>query len=343
MKASLSLAQELRSIRNRNGHKSGPEEVPEEHRWQAEIEGVQQTLREVLQALARLSGVELPGNEVSPRDPGALVPHFDVKTLKDRIRGDLQAFSSAAATEMAKHAEEQSRTAIAAVQEDMHNRIEQAAGEFREELQGRLDAEQNQIEFHKQTRERVVELVQTQTDEFARWVWAICKGTETPVPVQIAKLLEPYAEEATARFRETFRQGVHDLVAEEERRAQERFQAMLSSFEEHVSALTKNAQQISERSSEAASKLSTLSAAAYDETKNFESKLREEAEALLAGAACRLESSVESSLEQCRQRLAQLTASSLDEERKAITETVSDLYGRLKQAAALLAQNTAQS
>src|SRR5512146_2832006 len=117
MKGLLSLDQELRAIRKPKGQEStarsnrsaGPIET--ERPWQAEIDRVQQTMQEVLRAVAGFSGVELPGLPSSARDGQAPSPTLDIKTLKDRFRNDLEGFSIKTTEELAKRAREQSRAA----------------------------------------------------------------------------------------------------------------------------------------------------------------------------------------------------------------------------------------
>ena len=139
----MSIAEELRAIRggirwNRAETPQTPENPGGERPWQTDIDRVQQTLQEVLQAITRLSGVELQGTGGDSQDAGGSTPPLDSKTLKDRIRKDLEAFSIKTAGEMVKQAEEQTRAALEAIQNEVGSQIEQVSGEFREKLQGRL-------------------------------------------------------------------------------------------------------------------------------------------------------------------------------------------------------------
>jgi hypothetical protein len=224
--------------------------VPDETRrpWQEDIERVQQTMREVLRAIASLSGVELPEVTSDAQNPGGPVPQLDCKTLKDRIRNDLETFSISTASQMAKRAEEQARAALGVVQNEVSGRIEQVAGEFREKLQSRLEPDQLGIDVAKQNQERVTELIQAQTDEFARWVWLMCQGTGTPIPVRIEQLLAPYVEEATGKLLGNFQQRVEELFAQQEQVIQDKVQGTIGTIQNQIGTLDQSAHEAMERS-----------------------------------------------------------------------------------------------
>jgi len=98
MRGLLSLDQELRAVRMGSGSKdaSRSKHAPEPREagqpWKEDIAQLQQTMREVLRAIASLSGVELPGLPPGLEDNRALLPPLDIKTLKDRFRNELEAF-----------------------------------------------------------------------------------------------------------------------------------------------------------------------------------------------------------------------------------------------------------
>lgn len=294
MEAPMSLAQELRAIRNA-GNDGRPKHMfdfkESERPWQADINRVQQSLQEVLQAIARLSGVELPGVDLSSQSPGNPPPKLDWKDLKDRIYNDLEAFSIKTATEMVKRSEEQTRAVLEAIQGEAGGQFDRISGEFRERLQELLDSDQIEVDLLKQSRDRVAELVQAQTDEFAQWVWLMCKGTGTPIPAQIEKFLQPYVEESTAKLTGTIRQQVQDLLAEQEQVAHDRLQGTIGSFQNQMGAIEQTAQQICEQKADEAAKLSAdrLGLIAEEASKDFESKVTGEVEEVLGQTRTRLE------------------------------------------------------
>lgn len=345
MRGLFTFEQELRAIRLDNGHKNGngskhtPDPTDTQQPWQADIDRVQQTMREVLRAIASIAGVELPGLASDPQNDAATTPQLDIKTLKDRIRNELEAFSIATTDELARQAEEQTRTAMETIQKEVSGRIDKVANEFREKLQGRLEPQQIEIEVSKQSKERVAELVQAQTEEFARWAWLVCKGTDTPIPEQIEKLMEPYVEEAAARLKGSFRQEIQALFAEQEQSVQQRFQGTIRAFQDRIGTLEQTAQQICDQKADSVAKLSEdrLSAVVDDATKKFENKLNDEIEGSLVRAASSIQSSLNESLERYRKQLAETTDAGLEEQRKAITFEITDIHSRLKRAGELLA------
>lgn len=328
--------------------KRTPEQEETGRPWQPDLDRVQQTLQDVLQAISHLSGVDLPGTDHGSQRAGESLPKLDANTLKDRIRNDLEAFSITTAAELAKKAEEQARTALGAVENEMTSKVEQVAGEFREKLQARLDPEEIEVDVTQKSRERVTELVQARTDEFAQWVWLMCKGTGTPIPLQIERLLEPYVEEASAKFEGAFRQKVQDLLGEQEKSAQERFQGTLSSFEGKMGALEQTAQQICDRNAEAVAKSSSdrLNAASEEVAKNFAGRIQDETEGSLGRFRTRLEEMAAASQESLRgqedqraenfrQRLDGLTG-------EVHEKTVAEISGRITQTAADVIESSVQ-
>lgn len=141
MKGLLSLDQELRAIRKPKGQertssfKRPAESVATDRPWQPDIDQVQQTMRDVLRAVAGFSGVELPGLPSGHGDNQTHAPSLDLKTLKDRFRNDLEGFSMKTTQELANRAREQTRAALEAVQNDVGGMVERVASEFRENLQ----------------------------------------------------------------------------------------------------------------------------------------------------------------------------------------------------------------
>ncbi|TAM84149.1 MAG: hypothetical protein EPN47_02190 [Acidobacteria bacterium] len=284
--------------------------------WQADIERLQQTLQEVLSVVSHISGMgDTAGtSDIHASDNFHSLP--DCSVLKDRIRNDLETFATETASEMTRLAERQTRLALAQIHSEASGQVEEVAKELREKLQGQFEPGHFDIGITQQTQDRVAELVQRRTDEFARWVWLMCKGTGTSIPVQIEKLLEPYAAEATDRLVESFRQRFDNQLAEQERIAQGRVQGSLGLLDRRVSELEQTAKKICEQSAESIAGASTdrLKGVADETAKNFENKIRERFENDLREFQSRLAKTAESLQQTLR----------LEEEQKA-----SDFNGRI--------------
>lgn len=350
MKGPISLAQELRAIRNGGGSeglKPVPHTATSERPWQADIDRLQQTLQEVLHAVSNLSGVELPG--AGPTE-GAVdsLPCLDCNTLKDRIRNDLEAFSVTTAAEMAKQAEEQTRAALGTVQSEVSGQIDQVAKEFRDKLQGRLEPEQLQVDLTQQSRDRVAEMVQTQTDEFARWVWLTCKGTGTPIPTQIERLLEPYAEEALAKFAGSLRQRVQDLLAEQDQLVQEKLQGTTLSLESQIRTLEQASMQVCERNADTVTRQSAeqLSKVADEAANNFRSRNEEETDAALGRFRMRLDEMATIAKEELQRQEGQQSQSFREKLEELASEVregrSSEIARRIEQTAANVIESSVQ-
>lgn len=284
MKGPISLAQELRAIRKGdrpNGDKrERPAEVQGDQRpWQADIDQMQQSMQELLRSVTSLLGVEIPGLAADPKNPAPPSPQLDFKTIKSRIRNDLETFSSATAAEITKRTQEQSRAALETIQNDVGTHIDHVVGEFREKLRTRLESEEtvSDAEVAHETQTRVLDLVQARTDEFARWVWLTCKGTQTPIPAQIGKLLEPHAEQATAQFVESSRQRFQDVLTEQERFSQDLLQGMEASFKGQMNSLVQTTQQECQQNLVSAMKsfMERLNLAGEEATQNLQSTMGE--------------------------------------------------------------------
>jgi hypothetical protein len=303
MKGPLSLADELRAMRSGvkvpNKRPDQPEET--ERPWKSDIERVEHTLKEALQAISQISGVELP--EGVAKDEEGSVSRTDFTTLKDRIRNDLQAFSVTTVSQMSKQAELQARAALEVIQTEMEGRIEKVVDGYRDKLHEQIEPQQFEINVAKQSQERVAELVRAQTDEFARWVWLTCKGTGTPVPLQIEKLLEPYAVEATALVTGSIQQKIQELMTEQEKLVEERFQGTADTLQKQISTIQQDAQQVCERNANSVTQLSAerLNAVADEAAKNFEGRLREHIEGALSDVQPRLDESTTALLEKLQQ------------------------------------------
>lgn len=311
MKGPLSLAEELRAIRGGVNSKSLPIRTglsgDIERPWKSDIERVEQTLREALQAISQFSGVGFPVDGATPAAEGGAASRLDCVTLKDRIRNDLQAFSATTVSEMAKQAEQQARAALEVIQIEMERRIENVVDGYRDKLREQIEPAQFEFNVAKQSQERVAELVHAQTDEFARWVWLTCKGTGTPIPTQIEKLMDPYVEEATALVTGNVQKKIHDLLAEQEKLVEERMQGTADTLQNQIASLEQAAQQICEKNADSVTKLSAerLNAAAGEAEKSFESRIHEQMESSFGGIETRLNETTAALLAQLRQEQEQ--------------------------------------
>lgn len=294
----MSLADELRAIRGGgklpNARTDPPKET--ERPWKSDIERVEHTLQEALQTISQLSGVDLPGGAA---EEGGSTSRVDYTTLKDKIRNDLQTFSTTAVSQMSQQAELQARAALEVIQGEMERRIEKVVDDYRDKLHEQIEPQQFEINVAKQSQERVAELVRAQTDQFARWVWLTCKGTGTPVPLQIEKLLEPYVEEATALVTGSIQQKIQDLLTEQEKMVEERFKGTADTLRNQITTLEQAAQQVCEQNADAATRMSRerMNAAADETAKTFEGRIREHIEGAFSGVQPRLDESTAALLE----------------------------------------------
>lgn len=312
------------------------------------MERMQNTLQEVLQVVSQLSGVDLHG--VPPASAGGpdSLPGLDCETLKDKIRAELETFSARTATELSRQAEEKTRATLGTLENELNDQIQRVAGELREKLQGRMATEQTEIDLAQQSKDRVTHLIQAQTDEFARWVWLTCKGTDAPTPPQVQKLLEPYVEGATADFGASFQQKVQDLVAEQEQVVQQKLQAAVQSLQGQFNSLEQASLQICEQNADTVVKQSEgrLNVAADEAVTGLQSRIGDEVEGALGrfqaqlgetSAAARTELQHDQDLwaEDFRQRLEGMA-------KEAQEKGLSEISSRIAQSAADLIESSIQ-
>lgn len=347
-----SLADELRAIRggtnSRKPSRQAPEGEDRQPAWQPEMERMQNTLQEVLQAVSQFSGVDLPGASPTSPDGSDSLQRLDVSTLKDRIRNDLEAFSVSTATELSKQAEEKTRAALGALENELNDQVERVAGGFREKLQGRVGTEQTDVELAQQSKDRVAHLIQAQTDEFARWVWLTCKGTEAPTPPQIQKLLEPYIEEATADFGASFQQKVQDLIAEQEQVVRERIQAAAQSVQSQLNSLEQASLQVCEQNADTIVKQSEgrLNVAADEAVTGLQSRMGHEVEGALASFQAQLgetSAAAQTELQRDQDQWAENFSQRLEGMAKEAQEMgMSEISSRIAQSASDLIESSLQ-
>ncbi len=308
MMGRLSLAEELRAIRGGANSKAllkrSPESPENERPWKSDIERMEHTLRDALQAISQLSGVELPDRDVESNGESSTLSRLDCTTLKDRIRNDLEAFSVTTVSEMSKQAEEKARAALTAIKNEVSSQVEQVVGEYREKLKEQVVPQDLQVDISRQSRERIEQLVHAQTDEFARWAWMTCKGTGTPIPAQIERLLEPYVEEATAHVVGGIQQRIQEHISEQEKVIQERLEQTTNSLHDHLATFEQTAQQICEQNADSVVKISTerLNATAEEASKSLENRIQEQIDSSFAGIQSRLDKTVASMVEEMQEK-----------------------------------------
>ncbi|MEJ2009163.1 MAG: hypothetical protein P8Z30_13585 [Acidobacteriota bacterium] len=243
MKGLLSLDQELRAARRAKGQKNAtrPNHTPDpketERPWQPDIALIQQTMREVLRAVAGLSGVELPGLPPGLQDDGAPPPRLDIKTLKDRFRNDLEGFSIKTTEELTKQAKERTHAALdAAVQNELSGRIDQVAVEFREQLQlpGQIEKllEPSVKEAVAKLETSLTQKVERMFAEREQLAQDKLQAAPSPVQAQVSTV-----EETAARLERSLTQKVEQLFTEREQLIQARLQETQSSAQAQVSAV----------------------------------------------------------------------------------------------------------
>ena len=326
--------------------KQMPETNEIERPWQVEIDRLQQTLHEVMEAISNLSGVPLTDGATGAQSSSQ--PSLDQKSLKDRIRNDLESYATATAAEMARQAERQTRIALAALQSEANGQAEQVARELREKFKGQFEPGQVEIGITQQTQDRVTELVQRRTDEFARWVWLMCKGTGTSIPEEIGKLLEPYVEHATGQLSEAFRLRIGAQVTEQEQEAQQRLQGTLNTLEEQINVLDQKAKRACEQNADAIAMFSAdrLNAMAEEAIQGFRSRIREELESDFASFHGRLEKTAEDLRQKLQQEEAQQAGninSRIEQLESEIKErTTAQLAGHIEQTAANVIESSIQ-
>lgn len=296
--------------------------------------------------VSQLSGVEMP--DPSSPDASDSLPRVDFNALKDRIRNQLETFSTTAVADLSNKAEEKARAALGTIEDELNGHIEQVAQELREKLQGQVGTEQAEVDITQQSKERVTELVKAHTDEFARWVWMMCRGTEAPVPEQIEKLLEPYIEEATDNFAATFREKVQGLIDEQGQVVQEKLLTVPHTVEDHLRSLEQSSLQICEQNADSVAQQSAerLNAMADGVVKELQSRFGDELEGAIGAFQARLAETA-AATEADMRRDQNMRAQSFRQEFEGITKEVqeqgiSEISDRIAQSTADLVESSIQ-
>lgn len=299
MKPTSFIVEELRAIRDAGTDKflmRRPREQDIPPGWEEEIARVQSTLRDVIRAVCQLSGVELPAPDTEGTDGQAVLPLQEGESFKDRIRRDLEAYSTHTVGEVMRQAEEQTRQAMGMLQNEFKMRVGLLAQELREGLLEQFRPEQVDVCISQDTRDRVAEVVDAQTDDFARWVWLCCKGKGKPVASEVEAMLEPYTVQAADKFLSSFGQQVQGLVNEQQQALTARLQGEGSMVHAQVEAMRQVSQEKLEQDAEAVRQKAVehLNTVADELLKTVREQIGPDVEGIFGGFQQRLAEAVES-------------------------------------------------
>jgi hypothetical protein len=253
MNTPLSLVQELRGIRGGQKHSQSElegllSEIREARReWQEQVDQAQHLLHELIGAVAELSGVEVPGVGVDGLS-GETTLRLGFKTLKDRIKNELEAFAHSSAAEVAKQAQGLSHLVLDPLQKEMSARMDTLAEEFRGKLKARLEAEQNEVA--NQAKVRTEEMLQGKMNEFAEWIKLMTEGIMSSVPAEVQKSIQPHIEAVKEGLKSSFQQHLNMVMMEAERAAHSRVDGLKDEVQSLVNGLAEQARQACSQSAE---------------------------------------------------------------------------------------------
>lgn len=258
MNTPLSLVQELRGIRGGQKHSQSDlegllNEIREARReWQEQVDQAQNLLRELMASVAELAGVELPGVAADAKKGGDGSLRLGFKTLKDRIRNELEGFASTSAADVAKQVHGKSAVVLEPLEKEMNARMDNLADEFRAKLKARLEKEQDEVA--NQAKVRTEEMLQGKMNDFAEWIKLMTEGSVSSVPAEVQKSLEPHVEQVKDRLKSTFQQHLNMVVMESERAVQSRVEAIKGEVQSLVAGLSDQAKLACSQSTEQAMK-----------------------------------------------------------------------------------------
>ena len=281
MNTPLSLVQELRGIRGGQKHSQSEleallSEIREARReWQEQVDQAQHLLHELLAAVADLSGVELPGMAIDTQKDGDGSLRVGIKTLKDRIRNELEGYASTSAAEVAKQFQGKSHLVLEPLEKEMSARMDNLAEEFRSKLQARLAAEQN--EMANRAKDRTEEMLQSKMNDFAEWIKLMTEGAVSSVPTEVQKSLEPHVEQVKDRLKNTFQQHLNMVMAEAERTSQSKVEGVKNEVQSLMTGLSEQARQACSQSTQQALKdfNNNLQAVTKEAVNQFESSSKD--------------------------------------------------------------------
>jgi hypothetical protein len=268
MRGTISFEQELRASRLASGQKKGtrsdpaPVPTPNERPWQDDIEQVQQTLREVLRAIASFSGVEIPGLPAGLQGDSAPAPKLSITTLKDRLRNDLEGFSLKTSEELANRAREQTRAALDAIQNEMGGQIEQAAAEVRGELQlpAQVDKllqpcmQETEARLEKSVSQKFEQLIAGQQQLIQDSLRSALGSIQSQMSAleQSVQQVRELKSDSAAQTSTELNSKIEHQVAEQQRLIQEKLQSAVGVIQAQMSALEQSVQQVRELKSDSA-------------------------------------------------------------------------------------------
>jgi hypothetical protein len=258
MNTPLSLVQELRGIRGGQKHNQADlenllSEIREARReWQEQVEQAQNLLHDLLGSVAELSGVQLPGMGAGDGQGGDSSLRLGVKTLKDRIRNELEGYASASAAEAAKKVQSEGGLTLEPLEKEMSARMDNLAEEFRGKLKSRLDKEQD--ELANQVKARAEEVMQGKMNDFAEWIKLMTEGSVSSVPAEVEKSLQPHVEMVKDRLKNAVQQQLNMVAIESERAVQSKVEAIKNEVQSLSAGLSDQARQACSASIEQAMK-----------------------------------------------------------------------------------------
>ncbi|HEX5410627.1 MAG TPA: hypothetical protein VFZ27_02080 [Terriglobia bacterium] len=321
MNTPLSLVQELRGIRGGQKHSQSDlesllSEIREARReWQEQLDQAQNLLHDLLGSVAELSGVQLPGVGVGPQKDGEGSLRLGFKTLKDRIRNELEGFASKSAAEVAKQVHDKGAVVLEPLEKEMQSRMDNLADEFRGKMKSRLNTEQD--ELAKQVKVQADEMLQSKMRDFAEWINLMTEGSVSSIPAEVQKSLEPHVEQVKDSLKNSFQQQLNMVMKESERAVQSKMEAIKSEIQALTSGLSDQARALCAQSTETAMKdfSNRLGAAVQDAARQIDATsrartdegltgLKSHMEGLSAASKMELQSYTEAQLNGFREKLA---------------------------------------
>ncbi|MGA8185114.1 MAG: hypothetical protein WB819_15905 [Terriglobia bacterium] len=332
MNTPLSLVQELRGIRGGQKHNQSDlegllSEIREARReWQQQVDQAQNLLHELMASVAELSGVELPGMVGGEKHGGDGSLRLGFKTLKDRIKNELEGFASTSAAEVSKSAHGKSAIVLEPLEKELSARMDNLADEFRGKLQVRLEREQDQLA--DQVKARAEEVLQAKMNEFAEWIKLMTEGSVSSIPAEVQKSLEPHVEQVKERLKNTFQQHLNMVVMESERSVQGKVEAIKSELQTLTAGLSDQARLAYSQSTENAMKdfNNRLSLAVQESARQLEESSR---------------ARTDENLNSIRSHMDGLSAASKEEFQSYVDAQLNGFKEKLTTAAQELQQNSA--
>lgn len=346
MNTPLSLVQELRGIRGGQKHTQSDlesllSEIREARReWQEQLDQAQNLLHDLLGSVAELSGIELPGMALGSQKDGEGSLRLGFKTLKDRIRNELEGFASKSAAEVAKHVHDKSSVVLEPLEKEIQSRMDRLADEFRGKLQSRLGTEQDDLA--KQVNAQAEEVLQAKMKDFAEWISLMTEGSVSSIPAEVQKSLEPHVEQVKDSLKNSFQQQLMTVMMEAERTVQSRVEAIKVDIRTLTAGLSNEARAVCSQSTESAMKdfNTRLGVAVQDVTRQIEaasragideglSGLKSHVEGLLAASKTESQSYADAQVNGFKQKLS---AAAQELQQKGVADIISNVQKASQEA-----------